>query len=325
MKKSATERMAHSEVADQEEMQVYPMDEEEEKLNLSNSIPFFLLHTACLLVFWAGFSWTAVGVFALTYFGRMFGITGGFHRYFAHRTYKTSRVFQFIMGFIGSASAQMGPLWWAAHHRHHHRYSDQPEDFHSPKERGFWWAHIGWILCPKYDKTNWKNIRDFAKYPELRWLDYYHIVAPVSLAVGLFYLGVLVNYLFPQLGTSGLQFLVWGFFISTVVLYHCTFSINTLCHMIGTQRFKTDDDSRNSLILALITMGEGWHNNHHRYPGSERQGFYWWEIDLTHYILRILSCFGIVWDLRRPPETIYEEASQEWETKRLQVEEAKTS
>lgn len=278
--------------------------------NLISTSVFFAVHLMCLLIFFTGFSWVAFGVCMAFYFIRMFGITGGYHRYFSHRSYKTSRIFQFILGFIGASAAQKGPLWWAAHHRHHHRHSDTEEDLHSPKVNGVWWAHLGWVISPKYLDTNEEAVRDLAKYPELRWLNNNHHVAPIALGVFTFFLGFFLNRYYPGLGTTGFQMLVWGFFVSTVLTYHATFCINSFTHMIGNRRFKTTDDSRNSLPLALITMGEGWHNNHHRYPGSEKQGFYWWEIDLSHYVLKVLSWFGIVWDLRVPPAAIYEEAER---------------
>jgi stearoyl-CoA desaturase (Delta-9 desaturase) len=193
---------------------------------------------------------------------------------------------------VGTMSVQKGPLWWAAHHRRHHTYSDQEGDIHSPVLRGLWWSHVGWILSARYDKTDLDAIPDMARYPELRWLDRFHIVPPVLLAVALYQWG-------------GAVMLVWGFFVSTTVLYHGTFVINSLAHVFGTRRFETGDESRNNLWLALITMGEGWHNNHHRYPGSERQGFYWWEIDMSHYILKALSYVGVVWNLRVPPISLF--------------------
>ncbi|MFB3788081.1 MAG: acyl-CoA desaturase [bacterium] len=277
----------------------------DEKISWFGNIPFLLVHAGCLLVFWAGFSWTALGIGLLSFFSRMFGITGGFHRYFSHRTYKTSRVFQFLLAFWGTTAAQMGPLWWAAHHRTHHRFSDTENDIHSPGVKGFFYSHMGWILCRKNHVTHWKNIRDFAQFPELRFLDRYHYLAPATLILLLASAGFLIEAFLPFLETTAFQILVWGFFLSTVLLYQCTFSINTFAHMIGKRRFETHDDSRNSFWLALATLGEGWHNNHHYYPGSERQGFYWWEIDITHYILRVLSWFGLVWDLRTPPPEIY--------------------
>jgi stearoyl-CoA desaturase (delta-9 desaturase) len=221
----------------------------------------------------------------------MFGITAGFHRYFSHRTYKTSRVFQFVLAWLGTTSAQKGVLWWSAHHRDHHKFSDQPEDLHSPLQKGLWWAHVGWILCPKNDATKFDRIRDFAKYPELRWLNKWHILPPVALAVLLF-----------LVGGSGL--LVWGFFVSTVILWHGTFTINSLSHVFGSTRYRTTDTSKNNFLLALLTLGEGWHNNHHFYQSTANQGWFWWEIDGSYYALRVLSLFGLVWDLRTPPKHI---------------------
>lgn len=272
-------------------------------------IPFVLIHLAVLAIFWVGASWTALAVCLLLYVVRMFAITGGYHRYFSHRSFDTSRLFQFILAFVGATSAQKGPLWWASHHRHHHRHSDTEEDIHSPGLRGFWWAHVGWVLSDKYLKADMNSVKDLFRYPELRLLDRLHLLAPLSLAVALYLAGIWIEIAYPQLHTSGPQLFVWGFVVSTVMLYHGTFLINSLTHIWGTRRFQTSDDSRNNLILALITLGEGWHNNHHRYPGSERQGFYWWEIDISHYILKVLSWFGLVWNLRAPPERIYAEAA----------------
>lgn len=277
-------------------------------VNIFKQCVFWLIHIGCLAAIWTGVSWIAAIVCALLYFVRMFAITGGYHRYFSHRTFKTTRIFQFLLGALGASSAQKGPIWWASHHRHHHQYSDTEEDIHPPRIYGLWWAHVGWVLSTQFIDTRKELIKDLLKFPELRFLEKYHLVPPMLLAVGTYALGAYLEANFPSLHTSGLQMLVWGFCISTTLLYHGTFTINSLAHLIGKKRFVTGDDSRNSLILALITMGEGWHNNHHRYPGSERQGFYWWEIDMSHYVLKVLSWLGIVWDLREPPERIYEEA-----------------
>jgi stearoyl-CoA desaturase (delta-9 desaturase) len=282
--------------------------QENQLWNALSSVPFWGVHVACLLVLWVGWSWTAVGVCALTYFVRVFAITGVYHRYFSHRTYKTSRPVQFCLALLGTSAVQKGPLWWAAHHRDHHRYSDTENDIHSPVTASFWWSHVGWILSSKYVATKMEAIRDFARFPELRFLNRYHLLTPIALAIGLFLSGWLLGHYLPWLHTSGLQLLVWGFFISTTLLYHATFTINSLAHVFGSRRFKTSDQSRNNLLLALLTLGEGWHNNHHRYPGSERQGFYWWEVDVTHYVLTVMSWLGLVWDLRQPPASIYLEA-----------------
>jgi stearoyl-CoA desaturase (delta-9 desaturase) len=257
------------------------------------SLPMLLVHVAALGAFLLPFSWSLVWVCLATYWLRVFGITGGYHRYFSHRTYKTSRWFQFVMAWIGSMAVQKGVLWWSAHHRHHHRYSDLHGDLHSPGLQGFVWAHIGWILAPDYERTPIEKVPDLARFPELVWLNTWHLVPPVALAVALFLAG-------------GLPWLVWGFFVSTVLCWHATFVINSLTHMFGRRRYVTKDDSRNSLVLALITMGEGWHNNHHYYQSSTRQGFFWWEIDLTYYVLRLLALVGLVWDLREPPRHVVE-------------------
>jgi stearoyl-CoA desaturase (delta-9 desaturase) len=267
-------------------------------IDWTRCIPFFLLHVACLSVFLVGFSWIALGTAVAMYLVHMFAITGFYHRYFSHRAFKTSRVFQFVMAFVGATSVQRGPLWWAAHHRHHHNHSDEAMDTHSPRQRGFWMSHCGWFLTKGAYSTPLKYVRDWMQYPELRFINRFDFIAPVALAVGLFGLGELLHIAAPGLGTNGWQLFVWGFVFSTVVVYHATYTINSLAHRIGGQRYDTGDDSRNNFILALITLGEGWHNNHHYYPASARQGFYWWEIDLTYYGLWLLSKTGLIWNLR---------------------------
>jgi stearoyl-CoA desaturase (delta-9 desaturase) len=281
---------------------------DEENVTLIDSTPLAFMHAASLSVFVVGFSWTAFWTCAGLYVLRVFALTAGYHRYFSHNSFKTSRAFQFVLAFLGATSAQLGPLWWAAHHRHHHQHADTEHDIHSPGRHGLFWSHLGWLMCRKYAQTELDRVRDFARFPELRLLDRFHVIPPLLLAGGLYLSGAWLAVRAPELGTSGWQMLAWGFFLSTTLVYHATFCINSLTHMIGRRRFNTNDQSRNSLVLALITMGEGWHNNHHRYPISTRQGFYWWEIDLTYYILRLLSLFRVVWDLRAPPARLYDEA-----------------
>jgi len=284
---------------------------EDEKIDLLGSIPFMSMHVGAALALFTGVSWAAVVACLATFWARMFGITAGYHRYFSHRSFKTSRAFQFLLAFLGATAAQNGPLWWASHHRRHHRHADTDDDIHSPGLRGMWWAHVGWILCRKYVGYDKTLVRDLRRFPELRWLGRYHMIAPAALAVALFFLGGWLNARWPQLGTSGLQLLGWGFFISTVIGYHITFLVNSVAHMSGRRRFATRDASRNNWWVALLTLGEGWHNNHHRWPTSERQGFYWWELDASHYVLKALSWLGLVWDLREPPQRIYIEAEAE--------------
>ncbi len=261
----------------------------EDRVNWWKSAPFLGVHIAAVVgVALLGWSWTGLALALAWYAVRMFGITAGYHRYFAHRTYKMGRGMQFFMALLGTLSLQKGVLWWAAHHRAHHKFSDEPEDIHSPRQRGFWWAHVGWILCDRYVATDWKRIQDLARFPELRWLNRNHGLVAVAEAVVFFALG-------------GAWALVWGFFVSTTLLWHGTFTINSLSHLIGNRRYATTDDSRNHWVLALITLGEGWHNNHHHYQRATNQGFFWWEIDVAYYVLRAMSWMGLVRDLHTPP------------------------
>jgi stearoyl-CoA desaturase (delta-9 desaturase) len=267
-------------------------------------LPFAGMHLACLGVLWVGTSAVAVAAAVALYLLRMFAITGFYHRYFSHRTFKTSRATQFVFALVGASAVQRGPIWWAAHHRHHHAHSDRPEDVHSPLQHGFLWAHMGWFLSRRHFTPDLGRVRDLLRFPELRWLDRFDILVPFLLALGLLALGRFLDARWPELGTSGAQMLVWGFFISTVACYHGTYTINSLCHVWGRRRYATSDGSRNNFLLAILTLGEGWHNNHHRYPMSARQGFYWWEIDLTYYGLRLLEMLGLIRDLKTVPPRI---------------------
>jgi stearoyl-CoA desaturase (Delta-9 desaturase) len=274
------------------------------KLDYSVCAQFLFMHLACLLALWTGVSLVAIITCLALYIVRMFAITAGFHRFFSHRTYKTGRIFQFLLAFTGTAAYQKGPLWWSAHHRRHHLNADTGNDLHSPQTHTFWQSHVGWFLSRDSQTTEEKYISNLLKYSDLRFLDKYYSVPPLLLAVSMFLLGAMLERYAPGLGTSSWQMLVWGFFISTVLLYHGTFTVNSLAHIFGSRRYATTDNSRNNLFVALITLGEGWHNNHHHYPSSERQGFYWWELDISHCTLRALSWLGIVWDLRAPPAHI---------------------
>jgi len=272
-------------------------DQEHDDIMYPQVLPFLLVHAGCLAAFWSGISGTAIAIGVVLYWLRMFAIGAGYHRYFSHRAYSTGRIFQFILAFLAQSSAQKSVLWWAAKHRHHHLHSDTEQDVHSPRHKGFFYSHVSWIFYRQHDATDLVKISDFASYPELMWLHKLELL-PAFVIAGLCWL------------IAGWSGLVVGFLWSTVILYHATFCINSLAHVHGRKRYVTGDDSRNNWLLALMTMGEGWHNNHHAYQSSARQGFRWWEIDVTYYVLLALSWLGIVWDLKKPPEQVLRNEQQ---------------
>jgi stearoyl-CoA desaturase (delta-9 desaturase) len=252
-------------------------------------LPFATVHVlAVTLPFVVGVSWQALALCAVSYAVRMFGISAGYHRYFAHRSFKTSRPFQLVLALLGATAMQKGPLWWASHHRHHHRYSDTERDVHSPTRRGFWWSHMGWILSNDYVATDSARVKDLGKDPEVRWVDRY-ATWPGLIVLGAMYF------------TLGAQMAVWGGLVSTMLLWHATFTINSVSHVFGRRDFATADTSRNSLPLALVTLGEGWHNNHHHHQASANFGFAARELDLSFGVLRVLERLGVIWDVKRAP------------------------
>jgi stearoyl-CoA desaturase (delta-9 desaturase) len=265
--------------------------DEHDDIMYPSTLPFILIHLSCVAAFWTGITWQAVAICITLYWLRMFGIGAGYHRYFSHRSYSTGRFLQFILAFLAQSSAQKSVLWWAAKHRHHHLHSDTQQDVHSPRHKGFVYSHLGWVFSRKHDATDLVKVADLASFPELRWLHKFEVMPAAVLAVLCFLIA----------GWSGL---VIGFLWSTVLVYHATFCINSLAHVHGRKRYVTGDDSRNNWLLAFFTLGEGWHNNHHAYQSSARQGFRWWEIDVTFYVLKALSLVGIVWDLRSPPAEV---------------------
>jgi stearoyl-CoA desaturase (delta-9 desaturase) len=265
------------------------MNDPERSIDWYKEGPFVAVHVAAVAgVAILGWSWRGLAIAVALYAIRMFGVTAGYHRYFSHRSFRTSRPMQFVLALLALSSSQKGVIWWASHHRAHHKYSDEPEDIHSAVHHGFIWSHVGWIMAKKYQATDHERVRDLERFPELVWLDRYWWLPPAALGFGSFFVG----------GWFGL---VWGFLVSTVLLWHGTFTINSLTHMFGSRRYATTDNSRNNALLAIITLGEGWHNNHHHYQRSVRQGFFWWEVDPTYYVLRLLAVFGLVWDLHAPP------------------------
>jgi len=269
-------------------------------------LPFVLLHAGCLGVAWVGVTPFALGVAATLFAVRMFAVTAFYHRYFSHRAFRTSRVAQFFFALLAASAAQRGPLWWASHHRHHHAHSDSASDSHYARVHGFLWSHLGWFLGRGSFATRLELVPDLARYRELRWLDRFDVIVPALLAAALYGFGKWLAHAAPAVGTGGAQLVVWGFCISTVALHHATFTINSLAHRFCARRYATRDDSRNNVWLALLTFGEGWHNNHHHFPGAARQGFYWWEVDVSYYGLRALAAVGLIWDLRGLPPGVRE-------------------
>jgi len=253
-----------------------------------SAIPFVLVHLGCLAAIWSGVTWTAVAICAVLYVLRMFAIVAGYHRYFSHRAFATSRAFQFVMAVVAQSSAQKSVLWWAAKHRHHHLHSDTEHDVHSPRLKGFVYSHFGWIFDRKHDQADLTKVADLTRWPELMWLKRLELLPAVVLAILCFLI-------------AGWPGLVVGFLWSTVLVYHATFCINSLAHVHGSKRYVTGDDSRNNWFLAIFALGEGWHNNHHAYQSSVRQGFRWWEIDPAYYVLKAMSWVGLIWDLKIPP------------------------
>jgi stearoyl-CoA desaturase (delta-9 desaturase) len=254
-------------------------------------MPFVIAHLSLVAMFWTGISWWSFGLAVSFYLVRMWGVTAGYHRYFSHRTFRTTRVGQFLLAVLAQSSAQRGAIWWAAKHRAHHKYSDTPSDPHSPLQQGFWFAHMGWIFARSGKGADYSHVRDLTKFPELVWLNKHDYFVSIGLGAVVWWFG-------------GWEGLVAGYMLSTVMLFHGTFMINSLAHVMGNQRYVTGDDSRNNWLLAIITLGEGWHNNHHHFQSSTRQGFRWYEYDVTFYVLKLMSWVGLVWDLKAPPAEV---------------------
>jgi len=278
-----------------------PAASPDRRIDWLRAAPFIALHLGCLGVFLVGWSPVAVATAVALYCLRMLAVTAFYHRYFSHRAFHASRAAQLVFAILGATAVQRGPLWWAAHHRLHHARSDRPQDTHSPRHQGFLWSHMGWFLSQENFATRLDRVPDLARYPELRFIDRFDALVPAVFAAATYAFGAWLETNYPHLGTNGWQMLVWGFAVSTVVLYHMTFTINSVAHRIGSRAFDTADDSRNNAVLAILTFGEGWHNNHHFYPGSARQGFRWWQVDLTYAMLRLLAAAGVISKLRPVP------------------------
>ena len=283
-------------------------DDLENKVEWFRCLPFIVIHLLAVLAFFYPVTLYGIALALFSYSIRMFTITAFYHRYFSHRSFKTGRFMQFIGGFIACSAGQRGPLWWAAHHRRHHRHSDTDKDIHSPHTKGVFWSHTLWFMTDYAVPTLLKEIPDWVKFPELRFINRFDWIPVVMLGLGCYLLGT-VEWFHTLTGLTGLTTFIWGFLIPTVFLYHATFAVNSITHLFGKKRFDTGDESRNNAFIALITFGEGWHNNHHFFPGSARQGFFNGEFDITYYILKLLSLFGLVSDLRPVPAWVKDKAT----------------
>ena len=231
--------------------------------------------------------WAFAVAAGVVYFAGL-SVTIGYHRYFAHRAFDTSRAFQFLLALVGCLALQKGPLWWVATHRAHHRHSDRADDPHSPVVRGFWYAHLGWMFSRDILSVDYSGVKDLAKFPELVWLDRFWRLPSLLFVAACYWAlgwgGVVVGYCFPL-----------------AVMFQVTFAVNSVCHLFGSRRFETGEESRNNWWVALLANGEGWHNNHHRAPYSARHGFAWYELDSSYQVIRVLAWLGLVWGVKLPP------------------------
>ena len=258
------------------------------KMNWVTSIALILLHIGAITALFM-FTWRALAVTIFLYWMTIcLGISMGYHRLHTHRSYQVPRVLEYFFAVCGALTLEGGPIFWVATHRIHHQKSDQPGDPHSPRE-GAWWSHVGWIL---FGETNHNNTRvmgkyapDLMKHPFYVWLNNYHWV---PLAV----LGAVL------LAVGGLPVFLWGICVRVVFGLHSTWLVNSATHLWGSRRFNTRDDSRNSWWVALLTFGEGWHNNHHAHPTSARHGLAWYEFDISWIQIRILKFLGIAKAIR---------------------------
>jgi len=254
------------------------------------AIVYLALHLGAVAACWEEMFWEdlllCLGLLQM----RGFCVSAGYHRLLAHKSYKTSRAFQFLLAAGACMSLRGGPLWWVALHRHHHRYSDTERDTFTPG-KGFWWSYFGWLISGRFDTTDYNLVRDLARYPELRWLNRSWLVPPSLLGLAVLVLG-------------GWDTFLVGFCVSSVLLFHSMAGLDAFNHCVGFRRYDTGDDSRNSFLLSVLNLGEGWHNNHHHYQSSANFGFFWWEIDGTYTVLRLLARLRLVWDVRQAPARV---------------------
>jgi len=271
-------------------------------------LPVGLVAFAAWLAWGGALHWPDLVAFTLTYLLTGFGVTVGFHRLLTHRSFKTSPAMRGLLAALGSAAVEGPVIEWVANHRKHHQFSDQPGDPHSPHVdrpsgwrgalAGLFHAHVGWIFNGEALADEERYAPDLLADPVIRFIDRTFLLWVLAgfvfpFAIGLILTGSLVG---------GLTAMLWGGAVRLFLLHHATFSINSLCHFFGRQRFVTSDESRNLLWLALPTMGEAWHNNHHAFPTSARHGLRWWQLDPSGWLILGMERVGLVWDVTRIPK-----------------------
>jgi stearoyl-CoA desaturase (delta-9 desaturase) len=268
-------------------------------------------HLAVLGAFFVPVTTELLVASVLTYFLRVFAIEGVAHRYFSHRSFKTSRGFQLMLAVLMASTGQRGPIWWAMHHRRHHRYSDEPGDPHSPVLGSRFHAYLGWLVSDETLATNPDEMRDLSRYQELVWINKYHYIFPLLTLVATYLLGQYTSIFgASQLGWSAV---VWVFFVSTMAAHHVPYIVNTFAHgsrkgLFASRAYETPDTTSNLWWFAIPSMGAAWHNNHHRYMNAARAGFRWYELDLAYLTLRVLAAARLVWDLHEVPTHVVAEA-----------------
>lgn len=269
-------------------------------ISYSNASRIILFHLSVVLVFISGYSFTALITFLILYLARLFVITGFYHRYYSHQSYQTSRWLQFILTLIGTSAGQQGPLSWATSHITHHQHADTRGDPHSPVLTSGLYAHIGWLMQKDALPTNDKLVKPFLKFPEIVFLDRYHYLGTTGLIISLALLGTFLSTHHPELGTSALQLVSWGFILSTLLILHGACLVNSVAHLYGYRRFRTTDNSHNVWWLFPLTLGDNWHNNHHHTPRSASFSYAWWEVDIIYLCILLLEKSGLVWNVKRP-------------------------
>jgi fatty-acid desaturase len=269
-------------------------DPQPEQLKLSwVSVGFFtIVHALALLAPWF-FSWSALGItILLHWFLGSIGICLGYHRLLSHRSFQVPKWLEYVIALIGAAALQGGPIFWIAGHRLHHAHTEDEEKDPYSARKGFWWSHMLWILYPKSDFFDadkyFRYAPDLARDPFYLWLDKYFLLLQIPVGVGLYLLG-------------GWSYVIWGMCVRSVFLWHSTWFINSVTHMWGYRTFETNDNSRNLWWAAIVTYGEGWHNNHHAYPNVAKAGWRWWEVDVTWWAIQVLRAFGLATKVVMPP------------------------